>query len=912
MTWATEIAKPNTSVFFYVQFGGINKYFTTFDPTTRPSSNSWTTSGWTWHEVLDRNNLSETSSKINRRTGITTSGTFSFQLLENIAEDLVDTFSFQKTGVNSTNVTAEHDLSDTTITVEDTTGFASSGDAYIGNETFTYSGTTSTTFTGVTRGVYNSDKNTYKLEEIEEPGGTQRGAEVTDGVRTWRNRKVYVYMNILDADGNPVDNDIALTHEKLVFKGFISDMEIVDGGKTWRFTAKDPLSLLQRSINKNPVTRTVKTSVHYFTRTPAARVTWMNTNWSRWDKITIYNNDGAQGETFSLPHQQTVNISGLTEPFAGNKTLIVDQVLAPIREMTAGVDYQSSNITWKERNGYLEFRNDNGAFTIAVWDTIRRESNDTVRSCFGFSNGQMIIDRESVNIETFTSTGIKGVNSAMEETVVGDVPALLTWGAGGESAIPIDGDAFVVTSSDATKFVKIQDEIIRIQDASTQNTHNINLIDKTDESDYGRGLYGTKEEPHTAEPGGVLLATQVPIFDDENVFDILLQSMLSFDGDGGNDATWDVLPDGMGAKIPSEYVDVASFRDLAGDLEEFARRRYVFEKPTSIMSVIQEESKTLGFYVTLDENFKIAVKQLGITKSDSSVESIDQTSIIPDTARLDLNLKTLVNQLEISANNKVGNDEFKDRVTVENVDSQNRYQEVAKIKINNKGLKLREDDAGAKEFLRRMTSRFLLQFSDPYPFIEVECDRTKFPINIGDLVKFSHNTLPHPRDADFGYTDEWCIVVGMRRNYNTMKTMFTLTMDDFKLFKKGLLCPNMETNSAYSGMNFTVVANSFTDSSGSKKDSGWFSVGDQIRCYDPSASAFRSSGTVDAEITAISADGLTITTDAAITGLASGDIIFFTEYDNANTTAGQKLHVYFGDDSSENIGTANDDPYLYI
>ncbi len=41
-----------------------------------------------------------------------------------------------------------------TITVDDTTGFSSSGTIYINDEIFTYTGVTSTTFTGVTRATY--------------------------------------------------------------------------------------------------------------------------------------------------------------------------------------------------------------------------------------------------------------------------------------------------------------------------------------------------------------------------------------------------------------------------------------------------------------------------------------------------------------------------------------------------------------------------------------------------------------------------------------------------------------------------------------------------------------------------------------------------------------------------------------
>lgn len=54
-----------------------------------------------------------------------------------------------------THLDANMDANDTSMTVKDTTNFASSGTVYVGNETIDYSGKTATTFTGLTRGKFN-------------------------------------------------------------------------------------------------------------------------------------------------------------------------------------------------------------------------------------------------------------------------------------------------------------------------------------------------------------------------------------------------------------------------------------------------------------------------------------------------------------------------------------------------------------------------------------------------------------------------------------------------------------------------------------------------------------------------------------------------------------------------------------
>jgi hypothetical protein len=59
----------------------------------------------------------------------------------------------QEDEINTTTTSTTHTDSVTTITVSSTSGFDSAGTIIIANETITYTGTTSTTFTGCTRGA---------------------------------------------------------------------------------------------------------------------------------------------------------------------------------------------------------------------------------------------------------------------------------------------------------------------------------------------------------------------------------------------------------------------------------------------------------------------------------------------------------------------------------------------------------------------------------------------------------------------------------------------------------------------------------------------------------------------------------------------------------------------------------------
>jgi len=67
--------------------------------------------------------------------------------------DYINSYITQEDEITTTNLDGALTDSATTITVNSTTGFDSTGTLFIGNEQITYTGTSSTTFTGATRGA---------------------------------------------------------------------------------------------------------------------------------------------------------------------------------------------------------------------------------------------------------------------------------------------------------------------------------------------------------------------------------------------------------------------------------------------------------------------------------------------------------------------------------------------------------------------------------------------------------------------------------------------------------------------------------------------------------------------------------------------------------------------------------------
>lgn len=101
-----------------------------------------------------------------------------------------------------------------TINVEDTSDFPSSGDLFIGRETIGYTGKTSTTFTGLTRGKYGSKARDHS-------GGGPLAASATDSPVFWKGRRVSLYAVPVDGWGVIQGSDL-LADAALIWKGYVT------------------------------------------------------------------------------------------------------------------------------------------------------------------------------------------------------------------------------------------------------------------------------------------------------------------------------------------------------------------------------------------------------------------------------------------------------------------------------------------------------------------------------------------------------------------------------------------------------------------------------------------------------------------------------------------------------------------
>ena len=122
-----------------------------------------------------------------------------------------------KQATNRAILTTDLTHSATTVTVDDTTGFASAGMLYLGRELVTYTGKTGTTFTGCTRGVagyaykYDDESPTYRV-----------GSDIPI---VWRGRFVTVHAHLVSPEGRILDSQWSTgTYHREIWKGQIDSV----------------------------------------------------------------------------------------------------------------------------------------------------------------------------------------------------------------------------------------------------------------------------------------------------------------------------------------------------------------------------------------------------------------------------------------------------------------------------------------------------------------------------------------------------------------------------------------------------------------------------------------------------------------------------------------------------------------
>lgn len=152
-------------------------------------------SGYTMSYALSLDDGAELSQDCDRKSGFAAASEVRYLLGRDVleAEGLAEAL-FATPTMRATLTTSVTSPATTTFVVDSTSGWPASGSAYIGREYFTYTGTTGTSYTGITRGVAG-------LAHYHTADTASAYAEVTDKPRYWRGRLVTVWCHLVSPEG---------------------------------------------------------------------------------------------------------------------------------------------------------------------------------------------------------------------------------------------------------------------------------------------------------------------------------------------------------------------------------------------------------------------------------------------------------------------------------------------------------------------------------------------------------------------------------------------------------------------------------------------------------------------------------------------------------------------------------------
>lgn len=257
MAFTTRLQTSGACVFFWAEVDGANALWFNRTP---PTNWSLASGAAVYTTLAPPSTWQGLESRVEPFAGVAPSGrlTCTFRLTpthalasEEAADPWLDYVANDVTRGPITVLTADLTATGTTMTVDDTTDFASSGILHLGSETVLYSGKTSTTFTGLTRAQFGTQAQYHvgSLDQVYEVG--YGGGYVADRMISLHGRRLRVYCGtgFMTAAGDLIaygaDEDDT-DDNRLIFSGYVRDVQFDGALAQVAVTAESLRSALAR------------------------------------------------------------------------------------------------------------------------------------------------------------------------------------------------------------------------------------------------------------------------------------------------------------------------------------------------------------------------------------------------------------------------------------------------------------------------------------------------------------------------------------------------------------------------------------------------------------------------------------------------------------------------------------------
>lgn len=499
--------------------------------------------------------------------------------------------------------------------------------------------------------------------------------------------------------------------------------------------------------------------------------------------------------------------------------------------ITRKIMLDQNNFLQKEVVLYLGFKT--GSFDFSEYKEISRT---VINSVTKVPNGYSIRAKE---VTSLISNPTYNISDKLDINIL---PSSLTLDLQDASLFPDSG------------LIKIGDEFIRYNGKNDDTLENLS-----------RGEIGAANNHSLGDD--VYLVTELI---DTNPIDMILQLMLSANGDGANHPTYDVFANGLG--ISPDLINITRFeevRDAFFDGEQF--RLYLYNEPDTLKFIEKEILQATNARLFTDSG-KINITVLDQIEVGATVREVNEDVII-GTPTWSLSSDKIHNVVKIFFDYDESSTRYLNNLEFKNQDSINTFGEKKPLVFRFKGLK--SDIGGgaivakrAEQLLNRLgTARGKVTFRG---LLDVE------NIQIGEDVLLNHRFLPQ-QGGGLGINDQ-IEVISRNINLKQGTCVYKLEYTSFTGIRVPFIAPSPLIDSVIDQRTFTVL------------DGSCFRVGYGLRLWDDLANDYLP----DAVNFIQSIEGNTITmTNDFTTPLTNEIRIRLADYDN-NSNDAKSRYAFIG------------------
>lgn len=951
MAFADHIEESGLSLRFYVRIEGLPWVLANF-----PLPDAWNSSGYVsidsesyvWENRLLLDEQVEVEILAEPWAGVGTVGDLEirFQLTgsQNTAAEISADAMLQlvtstpKRGTSAVQ-TANLTPTATTLTVDDTTGWTSTGRVFHGHETSTYSGTTGTSFTGLTRARYGSMARASYADHSEVADTGDGGCYVADHSLVLNGRIIRLYVcpgDEVDGSFVPRGATCCSSDDYEAFCGIIQGWNPAQDWTSVSLRAQELTRLLDEPI--------------------ASRLPWA--------KGGCHGNLWVGDDNGYIEFTWCENNPDATPTPIYRSRHVRSQLVATVGSPPTYVSegfYSWAEVSTLIANTFAQYDSDSPNPTaMSYWVTIQAQEDGTSLALFRAST-----DATASGGNTYTTTTLTlhvagetdrrpcilremGFTEPMTIEVE-NVGSMYQWIAEAHRGMPrlrLPANtigrklAYVYTEGvgfdtepgwqdadgeDIDGYVLVDEEILWFDTKSTVTTTGGGLVRFL--GPVRRAQFGTKAVEHYHEYNRTntdfCKITQVMAFPNTGLGKVSLYCLLGGSGTKGSNGTYDQGWRGSGAYIDQRLVDTASF--LALDEQTDSRRDHVITNRTTWRDFFASDFVSVqGYVVPQDDStngFRLSAARVPMPMEAAAAvstllldHSCVRTSAGVGWEASEDRLVNTINAKDVNWNPGTGKGD--ETITHRNATSTGTFGEAEPVEISMKGTIGRE---AALDRVVSLAQNLYALFSLPFVVIEVPVTRASkiWTVNLGDTLTVTHTVLPSGSTVAYGITTLACTVIGKVSRYRDLSedaTRGTLTLlaTGHQGWRNSWWAPCARvtsiTNDGAGHVRFVV-----DDEYYCREDEGWddddyFAASYEINVYQPGSESTAETHTV----LSVDTTNHYIDSTAGSTSLTAPCVIEFSVYSSSRYHDDQYHYAHMSDDDGKlDTSSSTDEAYQW-